>query len=116
MSIFKWALPFIGAIGVSTAVTHAAVIAAWDLSGDPGNQATEAASAAAPNVTGNVMARGAGIAASAAADSFSSSGWDGSAGSPAADTEHISFGFTVDAGYEVDLTSLTFAIRSSGTG
>lgn len=88
----------------------AVTIADWDLNGQPGSQASLAANSAAPNITGNTLSRGAGLTGSAGANSMNASGWTGDA------TDYYSFGFTVGAGYQVDLNSLYIGTRSSNTG
>ena len=92
--------------GTASAVT----IVEWNLAGTPGSQATTPAASAAAGVSGADMARGAGLNATGAANSFSSSGWTGEA------TDYYSLGFTVDAGFTVDLDALYIGTRSSNTG
>jgi hypothetical protein len=96
----------LAASGAAQAVT----IVAWDLFGQPGNQASTAASGAAANVVGSALARGAGLAGTAAANSINASGWNGEA------TDYFSFGFTVAPDHRVDLDDLYIGSRSSGTG
>lgn len=83
-------------------------IAQWDLQGAPGNQAFTVGSATA-NVTALNLTRGAGLTASAAANSISSAGWTQEA------TDYFAFGFTVDSGFSVNLASLFIGTRSSNT-
>lgn len=91
--------------GSASAVT----LVSWDLVGTPGNQASTPG-VAGSGLSGMNLTRGAGLAATAAGGSFSSSGWGGQA------TDYYSFGFSVDAGFTVDLASLYLGTRSSGTG
>lgn len=101
------------AIGLSGAAqAQNQLIAQWDFLGDTGNQVTETAVNTVSNVTASVITRGGGLSASAAANSFSSSGWESTGGSD----EYVSFGFTVASGYAVDLSSLLLSTRSSNTG
>jgi hypothetical protein len=58
----------------------------------------------------DALARGAGLNATAAANSFSSAGWNGAA------TDYYSFGFSLDADFFADLDSLYIGTRSSNTG
>lgn len=88
----------------------AVTIADWDLNGQPGGQATVAANSAAANITGDTLSRGAGLTGSAGTNSINASGWTGEA------TDYFAFGFTVGAGYQVDLNSLFIGTRSSNTG
>lgn len=101
------------ALSVS-ASAQAATVVEWDLLGSPGNQATQAATSSATGITGGDIARGAGLGTSAATNAFSSAGWEGT-DSGAAGNEYMSFGFSVAAGYELDLESLYIGTRSSGT-
>lgn len=82
-------------------------LAYWDTLGQPGNQVTSPG-AGSPNVTAAALSRGPGLTASAAANSFSASGWNAG--------EYFSLGFTVDPGYTVSLASLYLGTRSSATG
>ncbi len=106
--------PFrIAALAAALAASGAAqalTIVEWDLAGAAGSQASTAASGAAANVAGLALARGPGLSGSNAANSISASGWNGQA------TDYFSFGFTVAAGYTVDLQHLYIGSRSSGTG
>ena len=82
-------------------------LAYWDTLGQPGNQVTSPGAGSA-NVTASSIARGPGLTASAAANSFAASGWNAG--------EYFSLGFTVGSGYQVSLASLYIGTRSSNTG
>ncbi len=88
----------------------AATIVEWNLQNTPGNQATTAGTASQESVMAGDLARGAGLNATGAANSFSSSGWNGAA------TDYFSFGFSLDDGFFANLDSLYIGTRSSGTG
>ncbi len=105
-----------GALSAAAASAPAATITSYDLTANTGDEATEPAASSATGVTGLPISRGAGITPSAAANSFSATGFEGTASSPAADTEYMSLGFSVNPGFEVDLNTLTIAVRSSNTG
>lgn len=96
--------------GLTTAAS-AEVITSYTLFGTPGNQAFQAPGTVAANVAGLNLTRGPGLTASAANNSFSSSGW-----SADASQDYYSFGFTVDAGFSVVLDNLWIGTRSSNTG
>lgn len=96
----------LAASGLAQAIT----IVEWNLLGAPGNQASTAASGTAASITGSALARGAGLLGSAASNSISASGWNGEA------ADYFSFGFSVDAGYQVNLADLYIGTRSSNTG
>ncbi|MBX3365609.1 MAG: hypothetical protein KF866_12700 [Phycisphaeraceae bacterium] len=100
----------IAVVGSACALAGASTIASWDMLGQPGNQAASPGVAAVANVSALSMVRGAGLSANAGANSFNSAGWTQEA------TDYISFGFSVDAGYSADLTSLIIGARSSNTG
>src|SRR5262245_11416921 len=97
-------------IALAASSSQGAVIVSWDLTGKAGNEVSDAATSAALHITGLSITRGAGLAASAAGNAFSSTGWD----TTTAD-DYISLGFTVDAGFAVDLTDFIFATQSSAT-
>jgi hypothetical protein len=90
--------------------SHAALISQWDMTGQPGTQVTQAASAVATGITNAVLSRGAGIAATAAGNSFNSNGWTGQA------TDYASFAFTIGAGQTLTLDSFVVGTQSSATG
>lgn len=100
------------AVLVITAGTASAdVITSYVNFGQTGDQAFSPVGTEAPNVTGSVLTRGSGITATGAGNSISANGWD----DLSAD-DYFTFGFTVDAGYSVDLDTLWFGSRSSGSG
>ncbi len=90
---------------------QAATLAAWDMFGQPGNQATSPVASPTANVTGVVMSRGAGLSPSTAGNSFSATSWD----TTTAD-DYFEFGFDVAPGYTASLDDLIIGTRSSGTG
>jgi len=99
-------------IGFAGAANANAQIAAWGQFGQPGDQAFTAPTATAANVTGLDMTRGPGLNPNAGSNSLNSSGWDG----PDPANDFVSFGFSVDAGFSVDLDSLIIGTRASNSG
>jgi hypothetical protein len=101
------------AFGASTVWGSIITISAWDTTGNVSSPAPadQPATASALNVTGLTMVRGPDLSASGLSNAFSSSGWNSTSGG-----EYFSFGFTVAAGYSVDLAQLIIATRSSATG
>ncbi len=87
------------------------VITSWANFGQTGDQAASPVGTQAANVTGAAMTRGAGLSPNAGSNSLNSAGWD-----TLAANDYISFGFSVAAGYEVDLSTLWMGTRSSNTG
>lgn len=105
----------IGTLVVTAATAFrcdAAVIVAWNLAGEPGDQAFTAPSEEALLTTGFDVTRGPGLNPSAAGDSISSNGWD----TLNPDDDYFTFGFSVDPGYWVTLDELRIGTRSSNTG
>jgi FlaG/FlaF family flagellin (archaellin) len=104
---------------VLSSTAPAATVVSWNLTGAAGDQVATTGTSASPFVTALEMTRGAGITATSAANSISSSGWNTpppASGSPAEDTDYFSFGFNVQAGASLSLTSLLIGTRSSSTG
>ncbi len=89
---------------------HAALqIASWNLAGQPGNQVSTPGQGF-ELATANPITRGPGLSTVASPGSFNSTAWSTDAG------DYVSFGFTVAAGYEVDLASLLLGSRSTADG
>lgn len=86
----------------------ASVVVEYDLSGEPGDQESTAATNSAANVTGLSVTRSAGLNPTGAANSISANGW--------AVGEYFSFGFEVAEGFFADLSSLEIGTRASNTG
>ncbi len=91
--------------------SQAAVIAAWDMSGQPGDQGSMSATSSSSGIGAASIGRGDSLNASSGSDSFNSSGWSGSETG-----DYISFSLTVDEGYLLHLASLELITRSSNTG
>jgi hypothetical protein len=92
-------------------VCDAEVITAYDLTGKAGNEFFDSATASAPHVNGEALLRGTGLTATAASNSFAASGWDDNSSH-----DYFTFSFFVAPGYQVTLTDLLIATRSSSTG
>lgn len=90
---------------------HGQVLGEWQLSGQPGDQSATAATNSAAGLVGLPLVRGAGVNPSAAANSFSATGWHDLGAQ-----DYFAFGFTVEPGSEVNLGQLLIATRSSNTG
>lgn len=93
-----------------TTSAHAALVAQWNLTGQPGNQSSNVTASAAPEISGGLLGRGAGLTATAAANSINSTGWT------AQSSDFYSLSFNVQAGSALDLSTLFVGTRSSGTG
>jgi hypothetical protein len=98
-----------GGLLLSTA-SQAALIAQWDMTGQLGTQVTQATSSAAAGISGGLLSRGAGIVATAAANSFNSNAWNAQA------TDYVSFVFTIANGLSLALDNFTVGTQSSATG
>lgn len=99
----------------AASAAHADTITAWDFTGDQGNQASEPSFSAAAGVTGSAITRSAGLGANSGANAFNSNGWESTV-SGTGSNEYLSFGFTVDSGYAVDLSTLLMGTKASSTG
>lgn len=98
---------------LALAVPAAAQIATYDFTGSPGNQANNPASGVDPNLTASVLDRGPGVTAGNAVNSISSSGWS----TAALDVDdYYQFTLSANAGFTLDLDSIVFSERRSGTG
>lgn len=97
-------------LSVTMSPASAALVAQWDMTGQLGTQVTQAASTVATGITGAVLSRGAGIAATAAGNSFNSNGWSAQA------TDYVSFLFNIAAGQTLTLDNFTVGTQSSATG
>jgi hypothetical protein len=96
---------------------RAFTIAAWDMTGQPGNQTSTAATFSADKVMVADMVRGSGLGTGTCPSSFSSNGWESSpSADPATDPGYIAVGFSVAPGFAVDLSELLIGTRSSNTG
>ncbi|MCC5785728.1 MAG: PEP-CTERM sorting domain-containing protein [Phycisphaerales bacterium] len=89
---------------------NATVITSYTLFQEPGNQVSTPATTSAANVAGLDMTRSANLNPTAAGNSISANGWTPDSNS------YFSFGFSVDAGFVVNLNELIIATRASNTG
>lgn len=112
LTLFAFSLPF--ALLAATPA-HAVALVTYNLAGAPGNQASQAPSAAAANITGLDITRGTGLNASNALNTFSSTGFENTT-SGSSTNEFVQLGFTVAPGFLVNLTDLQIATRSSNSG
>jgi len=87
------------------------VITSYVNFGQTGDQASSPVGTVAANVSALPLTRGAGLNANAGGNSLNSSGFDTLDAS-----DYVTFGFTVDAGYSVNLDTLYFGSRSSNSG
>lgn len=109
MKILSTAL--ILALTLLSTSAHAGFIT-YNFAGAPGDQASTSGSGPTGITVGDIS-RGSGLTASGALNSISSSGW--STGALDLD-DYYGFSLTIDSGFTLDLTSLHFAERRSGTG
>ncbi|MEM9082273.1 MAG: hypothetical protein AAGB34_01670 [Planctomycetota bacterium] len=100
----------------AAAAANAAVVASWSAD-DVDDAASSPALTADANVTALDLTRGPGISINTAGSTFNSRNWtDGDLAAAVADGDFLSFGVTVDAGYQLDLTTLDIRLDRSGTG
>jgi hypothetical protein len=98
----------------SCATPSSGVLAAWDLSAAPGNQASSSATMMVTGITAGPIARSSGITATAAAMSINSNNWPQSAAIDT--TKYYTFTIQPASGCQLDLTTLAIDGLSSGTG
>jgi uncharacterized protein (TIGR03382 family) len=101
---------FACALAAVSASASASLIVSWNSTGMAGTEASMPVSGSDANVAGVVMTRGAGLIGNSGGNSLNSAGFN------QASDDFVELGFTVAAGYQVDLTSFTTGTRSSGTG
>ncbi len=99
----------VGLASLSSFSGASTIITSYTTFGQPGNQAVQPANSPVAGVTGLDMTRS-GVNPFGAANSFSANGWTNGTDS------YFSFGFTVDAGFAVNLDRFFMGTRSSGTG
>lgn len=98
---------------VSLAGAGAQVLVSYNFTGATGDQVSQPVASFDPDLTASVMTRGSGITASAAGGSISSTGFT----TGVIDlNDYYSFTLTPGVGVTMDLGTLTFAERRSGTG
>ena len=89
-------------------------IVTFDLSGQPGDEASAAATSSAAGVTGGSITRSTGLTPITGSSAINSSGW--SEGSSADKSLYYAFTLTPAAGCTVTLTSLSIDVKASATG
>ena len=109
----SWASCFIAASLVSS-VLNAEEIAKWDFTGASGSQTSTSAASAVVGITADTISRGSGVTASGNSNSISSTTWTSSAIIDSND--YYTFAITIDAASTLNLDSISFAERRSGTG
>jgi hypothetical protein len=89
----------------------AAVLVQYNFSGNAGTEASEPASFVAPNLGGLAVTRGPGLTPTAGSNSLNSSGF-----STDATADFLSFGLTVNSGFNATVNQLIFGSQASNTG
>lgn len=90
-----------------------AQLVTYNFTGATGDQTSQAPSSVALNMTASDITRGTGITASAASNSISASNWS----TGALDlNDYYSLTLTADSGFFLNLNTISFAERRSGTG
>ncbi|MBL7772030.1 MAG: hypothetical protein JNM95_04100 [Chitinophagaceae bacterium] len=95
-----------------------AQLAAWQLNGAAGNEASKNATTVAANLSTPALTRGGGVNVTALANAFSGTNFPASGTQTDAETNGRGFSFTFSAnlGYKVSLSTLDYRVRRSGTG
>jgi hypothetical protein len=89
-------------------------LASWSFTGQPGSQASTAASMSAAGVTAQSVQRSPGVTSESGADSMNASNW-ATAGQPD-QTRYFSLSIQPPSGCSLDITSLAIDAKASGTG
>lgn len=98
-------------VGVVGAVRANAALVTYDITTSATAVTTIAGTTGVPGLTPSNLSRGTGLTSSGATNSFSSTGWNDLAAE-----DYTSFGFTLDSGVTVTLTTIDFTYTSSNTG
>lgn len=101
------------ACGFATSAANAQ-LGTYDFTSKPGNQTSEPVVSNPAGATFSDLVRGSGITASAAVNSFSATGF--TTNTTIDLTDYFGFTITPSAGQSLNLTSLAFSERRSGTG
>lgn len=100
--------------GGSSGCAYSGVLATWNLSGEPGSQASTAAASSAPGVTAGSISRATGLTTSTGSGSINSSNWPTTA--QLDPTKYYTLAITPPAGCSLSLTSMSLDTKASGTG
>ncbi|MCK6692177.1 MAG: hypothetical protein L6Q97_08760, partial [Thermoanaerobaculia bacterium] len=108
-------------LAVCLQVAAIAQIEAWELSPQPGNQASSNATTTAAGISAGVLGRGAGLTPQAGAGSINASGWFSSStpttlADAIANNDYYEFTLPVQSGYLASVTGVGVIVRSSSTG
>jgi hypothetical protein len=101
----------LSAIAVTS--SQGAILASWDFTGQPGNQVLQAVSTTVSNISAGDLSRGSGLNENTTMNSINSGSWTSSAFDA---NDYYQFSLTVAPGFQMDLDSVDFAERRSGTG
>ena len=102
------------AVSLMPCALQAADLVKWDFTGALGSQTSTSATFTATGITAASISRGSGVAGSASGSSISSTGWTSS--NTIDSNDYYTFAITVDAASTLNLDSISFAERRSGTG
>ncbi len=97
----------------STCLMSLGVLTTYDFSGQPGNQASTAATSTMAGLTAGAVSRSSSISATAGADSINASDWSTSTVDP---TRYYTFTLTPPSSCALDITSITIDTKASSTG
>ncbi len=96
------------------AVSASGQIVVYDFTGEPGDQASTAATINAANLTAAAVSRGSGLNAANATGSINSSGW--TTGTSLDANDYYGWSLTPADGYSLNLTEIRFTERRSASG
>jgi len=100
--------------GTGNGCTFSGALAKWDMSAQPGTEASVAASTTATGVTAGALTRAATLTAQSGAGSINGSNWPTAAALDA--TKYYAFTLTPPTGCTMTLTNVAIDLKASGTG
>jgi len=98
----------------SCATPFSGALAAWSFTGEPGSQASTAATSMATGVNAGAVSRSASLTVASGVGSINSSNWPTAAALDA--SKYYTFTVTPPTGCQMDLTALAIDAKASGTG
>ncbi|MBV8761705.1 MAG: hypothetical protein JO257_30705 [Deltaproteobacteria bacterium] len=108
------AAPIIDSPPGSCATPFMGALATWSFTGEPGSQASTAATSMATGVNAGAVSRAAALTVASGVGSINSSNWPSAAQRDL--TKYYTFSVTPPSGCQMDLTGVSIDALSSGTG
>lgn len=113
MKLKSTSLAIMAFSAIAAVSSQGATLATWDFTGQLGDQTSQAVTSTLINITAGDLTRGSGLSTSTTPNSMNSSGWTTSLFDA---NDYYQISITVAPGFQMDLASVDFAERRSGTG